>query len=70
MYDPVISPNEHASFDDYKKRDGTTINHFYEKLLLLKDRMQTDEGRRIAEERHDFIKEFVVRFEKETRILE
>lgn len=70
MYDPAISPKEHASFDDYKKRDGTTINHFHEKLLLLKDRMQTDEGRRIADERHDFIKEFVVRFEKETRILE
>lgn len=59
MYDPEIPPKEHTSFEEYKKRDGTTINHFYEKLLLLKDRMQTDEGRRIAQQRHIVIESFV-----------
>ena len=48
MYDPKISPVNHQNFEQYKK-NGTTINHFYEKLLLLKDRMKTHTGKKMAE---------------------
>ena len=62
LYDPNVPPTPHDSFDAYKKNAGPTINHFYEKLLLLKDRMQTDAGRRLAEERHAFLEEFLDEF--------
>ena len=62
MHDPAVPPEAHASFEAYKKNSGPTLNHFYEKLLLLKDRMQTDAGRRVAAERHRFMEEFVRRF--------
>ena len=62
MHDPGVPPEIHASFEAYKKNSGPTLNHFYEKLLLLKDRMQTDAGRRMAAERHQFMAEFVRRF--------
>lgn len=62
LYDPGVPPTPHDSFDAYKKNAGPTINHFYEKLLLLKDRMQTDAGRRLAEERHAFLEEFLDQF--------
>src|SRR6059058_1817584 len=47
LYDPAIPPEPHVSFDAYKNNTGPTINHFYEKLLLLKDRMSTDTGKRL-----------------------
>ena len=62
LYDPAVPPEQHASFEAYKKGAGPTLNHFYEKLLLLKDRFNTAAGRRLAEERHDFLAEFVRRF--------
>jgi len=65
LYDPDITSREHESFEEYKKSHGTAINHFYEKLLLLKDRMNTDAGKRMAEERHDYMVEFLDRFMEE-----
>jgi uncharacterized protein len=65
MYDPAISPERHESFEAYKKSSGPTINHFYEKLLLLKDRMQTAAGRRMAAERHGFMEQFLEQFFRE-----
>lgn len=65
LYNPDIKPESHNSFDSYKKSTGPTINHFYEKLFLLKDRMNTESGRKLAEQRHQFMKEFVDRFLEE-----
>jgi uncharacterized protein len=65
MYDPAVPPQPHASFADYKKNSGPTINHFHEKLVLLKDRMQTAAGRRIAAERHEYMLAFLERFHAE-----
>ncbi len=62
IHDPGRSPERHATFDAYKSANGTTINHFYEKLLLLKDRMNTATGRQIAESRHAFMEQFLERF--------
>ena len=52
----------HASFAAYKKNSGPTLNHFPEKLLLLKDRMNTVSGRAWAAERHAYMEQFVARF--------
>jgi uncharacterized protein len=65
IYDPEIQPILHTDFDHYKKSVGTTVNHFYEKLLLLKDRMQTPTGRKIAVERHEFMMQFLDQFYEE-----
>lgn len=65
LYNPDITPVLHSSFDEYKKGRGPTINHFYEKLLLLKDLMNTDAAKRMAEERHAFMEEFLKRFHDE-----
>src|SRR4029079_11362469 len=62
MFDPTIPPERHDSFAAYKKNSGPTINHLYEKLLLLKDRMNTATGKRLAAERHVFMEEFLRRF--------
>lgn len=62
MYDPNVPPTMHASFEAYKSGGGPSINHFYEKLLLLKDRMQTKTGRRIAEQRHEFMELYLKQF--------
>ena len=55
LYDPAIRPERHDSFAAYKRNSGPTINHFYEKLLLLADRMQTAAGRKLAAERHAYM---------------
>lgn len=65
LHNPNIQPESLDSFDSYKKSTGPTINHFYEKLFLLKNRMNTASGRKLAKERHKFMKEFVDRFLKE-----
>jgi len=65
MYDPSIKPMLHKSFQAYKKARGTTVNHFYEKLLLLKDRMNTKTGRALARKRHAYMKNFLKTFYRE-----
>ena len=62
MYDPDVHPTMHATAEAYKSAKGTSLNHFHEKLFLLKDRMNTAGGRAMAEERHRYMKEFVDRF--------
>ena len=65
IYHPDQKPVLHQNFEEYKKNDGHTINHFYEKLLLLKDRMNTPTGREMAEERHQFMEQFLDQFFRE-----
>lgn len=65
MYDPAIKPVQHQSFDDYKNNNGTTINHFYEKLLLLKDRMHTRTAKHLAEQKHQVMVNFLENFYQE-----
>lgn len=62
LYNPDIKPAVHNSFKEYKASKSTTINHFYEKLLHLKDRMNTATARRIAEPRHDYMVRFLDQF--------
>jgi uncharacterized protein len=62
MHDPEIAPQMHASFDAYKQGGGTTINHFYEKLLLLAARMNTLTGQRLAAARQHYMKRFLEQF--------
>ena len=62
LYDPSIPPNLHMTKEEYKASTAPTINHFYEKLLLLKDRMNTVTGRQMAEERHRFMETFLQQF--------
>ena len=65
MYNPEIEPLLHQSFEQYKNSEGTTVNHFHEKLLLLKNRMNTQSALQIAEERHQFMEVFLDKFLKE-----
>ncbi len=67
MYDLEILPDFNMSREAYKKNQGPTINHFYEKLLLLKDLMKTKEGKRVAEERHQFLVLFLDQFLREVK---
>ena len=59
MFNPALKPEKHDSFEQYKTNRGTTINHFYEKLLLLKDLMNTDTAKKIAENRHAVMEKFL-----------
>lgn len=65
IYDPNIKPNLKMSKEEYKKSNSPTINHFYEKLLLLKDKMNTKTGKKLAEQRHKFMKQYLDEFYKE-----
>lgn len=65
LYDPSIKPAEKQSKEQYKTSKAPTINHFYEKLLLLKDKMNTQTGRKMAEERHAFMESFLDHFYRE-----
>lgn len=62
LYDPKIAPNMEMSKEEYKASTAPTINHFYEKLLLLKDRMNTETGKEIAEQRHLYMIQFLDQF--------
>ncbi len=65
LYNPDIKPNLNMTKEEYKSSKGPTINHFYEKLLLLKDRMNTDTGKRIASDRHAFMELYLKQFYNE-----
>jgi uncharacterized protein len=62
IYDPNIAPKFNMSKEEYKNSEAPTINHFYEKLLLLKDKMNTESGKKIADERHLYMENFLSQF--------
>ncbi|MFP4844675.1 HD domain-containing protein [Winogradskyella sp. PE311] len=62
LYNPEIKPNLKMTKAEYKAAKAPTINHFYEKLLLLKDQMNTKTGKRIATERHNYMESFLKQF--------
>jgi len=62
MYNPELKPENHNSFEQYKNSKGSSINHFYEKLLLLKELLNTETARKIAEKRHVFMEEYLSEF--------
>jgi len=62
LYNPDIQPNLKMTKEEYKKSDSPTLNHFYEKLLLLKDKMNTPTGKKIALERHKYMETFLSQF--------
>jgi len=62
IHDPEQKPTLHKTFEEYKSANNTAINHFYEKLLLLKDRMNTKTGKMMAQHRHQFLEDFLVEF--------
>lgn len=62
IYNPEIPPIQYKSLDEYKKNTNPTLNHFYEKLLLLKDMMNTEEAQKIAQNRHEFMESFLDQF--------
>lgn len=65
IFHPGIKPENHRDFEEYKKNSGPTINHFYEKLLLLKDRLNTPTAKKMAIRRHRFMEDFLHEFFKE-----
>jgi uncharacterized protein len=62
IYNPNIAPKLNMSKEEYKKSDSPTLNHFYEKLLLLKDQMNTETGKKLAQDRHRFMELFLSQF--------
>ena len=62
LYNPEIRPNLAMTKDEYKNNEAPTINHFYEKLLLLKDKMNTELGKKMAQERHNYMEGFLEQF--------
>ena len=67
FYDDQVAPENHLSTESYKNSTAPTINHFYEKLLLLKDMMQTAKGKQMAEQRHAFMLDFLAQFDAERK---
>ena len=65
IYDPAIPPKLDMTKEEYKTSTAPTINHFYEKLLLLKGRMNTETGKQLAAERHQFMERFLAQFYRE-----
>lgn len=70
IYDPNIDPVMHQDKTSYQNSTAPTINHFYEKLLLLKDQMETSKGKEMAQKRHDFMVSFLAQFYSEWESLE
>jgi len=62
IYNPEIAPNLNMSKEEYKSSTAPSINHFYEKLLLLKDKMNTPTGKKLAEQRHAFMESYLQQF--------
>ena len=65
LFDPDIMPNTNMTKEEYKNSTAPTINHFYEKLLLLKAKMNTETGKALAQKRHDFMVEYLEQFYRE-----
>ncbi|MCB2377012.1 HD domain-containing protein [Hymenobacter sp. BT635] len=65
LHDPAIAPVVHDSFESYKKNTAPTLNHFYEKLLHLRERLHTPAARQLAQERHQFLETFLTQFLRE-----
>jgi len=65
LYDPTVQPLINQDKETYKKSNAPTINHFYEKLLLLKDKMNAETGKSLAEQRHKFMEEYLQQFYQE-----
>ncbi|MBB6108179.1 uncharacterized protein HDF23_000914 [Mucilaginibacter lappiensis] len=65
LYNPEIEPNLNMSKEEYKNTSAPTINHFYEKLLLLKDKMNTPTGKKLAQQRHNFMETYLNQFYNE-----
>ncbi|AKA35142.1 HD domain-containing protein [Flagellimonas lutaonensis] len=65
LYNPAVAPQVDMTKEVYKKSNGPTINHFYEKLLLLKDKMNTETGKKLAAQRHQFMLDYLEQFYKE-----
>jgi uncharacterized protein len=65
LYLPDVAPNLHMTKEEYKNSEAPTLNHFYEKLLLLKDKMNTETGKKIALQRHLFMESFLSQFYSE-----
>lgn len=62
MYDPMVKPVQYINTDEYRASKSPTVNHFYEKLLLLKDLMNTETGKKLAVKRHNFMLNFLDQF--------
>ena len=67
LYNPALDPAMGMTVEQYKNSSAPTINHFYEKLLLLKDRMNTATARKMAEQRHRFMEQYLEQFYAEWR---
>lgn len=65
IHDPSEEPVTHENFEDYKNSESSSINHFHEKLLLLRDRMNTESAKQIAKGRHEFMERFLDQFHEE-----
>lgn len=65
LHDPAVPPVAHASFASYQQNTAPTLNHFYEKLLHLRERLNTPAARRVAEQRHAFMEQFLAQFLRE-----
>lgn len=65
MHDPKLDPKLHSSFEEYVNAKTTSINHFHEKLLLLRDRLHTSTAKKIGKDRHEFMERYLDQFHKE-----
>jgi len=65
IHNPTIKPKLHKTFSSYKKSQSTSLNHFYEKLLLLKNLMNTKTAKEIAQHRHEFMEQYLREFYQE-----
>ena len=68
LHDPAQPPAHHPDSKAYQSSQGPTLNHFYEKLLLLRQRLHTETAKRLARDRHRFMEEFVNRFLEEWKL--
>ena len=62
IYDPNLAPRENLTLEEYRSTEGTAIMHFYEKLLKLKERMNTQTGKALAQKRHAFMENYLEQF--------